>query len=327
MKKVLFATTALVMTAGVAAAEVSLSGDGRMGVVYDGNDFDFTSRARVTFTLSGETDGGLAFGGSFRVDHANSNNGANGNVYISGAFGKITMGDIDSAAESAIGDLSGVGLTGLGDYNEFFYLTSGLEYAGNPGLLYTYAGDNFNIYLSAYDGNNMTFTNVIDGLGGNSNDPDWKLGSNTKGYSIGGNYTFGNFTVAAGVEMLDADAWYDTNSNNVLDAGEAVGDLTMYGIAGIGTFGDVKVTAAYAVVEEDGVSGSFDQYGLSAEATFGATTVSAFWREVDVYGISASSYGIGASYDLGGGASVVGGIVDSDFEADVMADLGISFKF
>ena len=36
MKKVLFASTALVMTAGVASAEVTLSGSAKMGVTYNG---------------------------------------------------------------------------------------------------------------------------------------------------------------------------------------------------------------------------------------------------------------------------------------------------
>ena len=50
MKKVLFATTALVLTAGIAAAEVKVSGDGRMGVVYDGQNAQFNSRIRAIFT-------------------------------------------------------------------------------------------------------------------------------------------------------------------------------------------------------------------------------------------------------------------------------------
>ena len=73
MKKILFASTALLATAGIAAAEVSVSGDGRMGVTYlkdrvltDGNgdpysaEWQFTSRIRIKFAASGETDGGIA---------------------------------------------------------------------------------------------------------------------------------------------------------------------------------------------------------------------------------------------------------------------------
>ncbi|MEY4696252.1 MAG: hypothetical protein RIT14_680, partial [Pseudomonadota bacterium] len=155
MKKILLATTILVGTAGFAAAEVALSGDARMGVISGFGDVDtaFTSRARVAFTLSGETDGGLAFGGSFRADNAGAAaSGTAGSVYVSGAFGKLSMGDVDGAALAAVGHVDGVGLTGLGDLNESLYVANGgfsnddleLEDAvtGDPSVLYAYtAGD------------------------------------------------------------------------------------------------------------------------------------------------------------------------------------------
>jgi outer membrane protein OmpU len=46
-------------------------------------------------------------------------------VFISGAFGRLTMGDVSGAPEAAVGDVSGVGLTGLGDLNEATYLSNG----------------------------------------------------------------------------------------------------------------------------------------------------------------------------------------------------------
>ena len=61
-----------------------------MGVVYDGTEMNFSSRARVKFTLSGETDGGLGFGASFRADQASaSTSGTAGTIYVSGAFDKV----------------------------------------------------------------------------------------------------------------------------------------------------------------------------------------------------------------------------------------------
>ncbi|MEI2688029.1 MAG: porin [Cypionkella sp.] len=107
MKKILLATTILAASTGFASAEVALSGSAYMGLLNDfgaGDDTIFISRARVEFTLSGETDGGLAFGASFRADNArngfglSANNGTAGSVYISGAFGKLSMGDVDGAA-------------------------------------------------------------------------------------------------------------------------------------------------------------------------------------------------------------------------------------
>ena len=71
MKKLLIATSALVALTGAASAEVALTGDGRMGLVWDGDNAQFSSRVRARFNLSGETDSGLSFGGSFRVDQEN----------------------------------------------------------------------------------------------------------------------------------------------------------------------------------------------------------------------------------------------------------------
>ena len=77
MKKVLFATTALVATASVAAADVTLSGGGRFGLVYNSQSTDGVKNTnskvrmerRMTINIdgSGSTDGGLEFGGRMRL--------------------------------------------------------------------------------------------------------------------------------------------------------------------------------------------------------------------------------------------------------------------
>jgi len=141
MKKILLASAAVVAFAPAAMAEVALSGDASMGVISDfgSSDTVFTSRARVKFTMTGETDGGLAFGAEFRADNAGNatvDDGAElgqaGNVYISGAFGKLSMGDVDGAALAAVGHVDGVGLTGLGDLNESTFIAAG----DDPSALY-----------------------------------------------------------------------------------------------------------------------------------------------------------------------------------------------
>jgi len=129
MKKVLLASTALVLSAGVAAADVSVGGDGRIGITsYDAvNDGDLTleSRIRISFSASGETDAGLAFGGSIRADNAGGGaSGTDGSVFIEGSFGKLTVGDTSGAPEAAVGDASSVGLTGVGDFSELTYLSN-----------------------------------------------------------------------------------------------------------------------------------------------------------------------------------------------------------
>ena len=124
MKKILLATSVLAATTGFAAAEVTVSGDARMGVIYDGSDTLFTSRVRVKFSMVGTTDGGVEFGSSVRNDQIGTGNTSNSDtsVYVSANGLKLSLGDNDSAANALVGHVSGVGLTGLGDWNELRYL-------------------------------------------------------------------------------------------------------------------------------------------------------------------------------------------------------------
>jgi outer membrane protein OmpU len=113
MKKILLATAALSAMTGYAAAEVTVTGAARMGLVYDSisGDTVFSSRVRVKFEMMGTTDGGLEFGAAVRNDQSGVGNAANGDstVYIKGAFGKLTMGDVGGAPDALVGQVSGVG--------------------------------------------------------------------------------------------------------------------------------------------------------------------------------------------------------------------------
>ena len=103
MKKVLFATSALVASAGFAAADVSFSGNGAAGVAsYKGGDVTSYAEAELDITFSGQTDNGLTFGATvdlnsgtdFDVDDGFSSNpgtGGLGTVFISGAMGTLTF--------------------------------------------------------------------------------------------------------------------------------------------------------------------------------------------------------------------------------------------
>lgn len=317
MKKVLFATTALILSAGFASAEVAVGGDGRMGIVYDGNDAQFSSRVRVKFTLTGESDSGLSFGGAIRADNSvGGKNGNEGEIWVSGAFGKLTMGDIDSAAENAIGDLTEIGYTGLGFHNEFIYTASDDEAAGNPGALYSYSFGDANVYASMMDGKHGT--------------------DNSKSYSLGANYKFGNSLVGIGYERNESfDVKADVGmGGNLLSAGAGIGswDTKTWVIGGATTFGAATVKAGYAQTDIDGVAEKFKQIGVGVDYAMGPTTVSGFVRQEKLGDLKAQYVGIGAEYDLGGGASVKGGIVDIDqsdvggFD-DTVADLGLKFKF
>ncbi len=328
MKKVLLASTALVMSAGIAAADVSVGGDGRMGVVdtFDSptstTDFGFTSRIRISFAASGETDAGLAFGGSVRVDNYEDDQatgGTEGSVFIEGTFGKVTMGDVSGAPEAAAGDLSGVGLTGLGDANELVYLSN----SSRPAARWDYVTGDLGIHLSA--DNPSSDSNV---------------------YGIAVTYGMGNFNFGLGYESADIDTTGgaltlvgsrgDDATGIIVPAGLSLDADHIVGSVSA-TFGDATIKGAYGTADISGdASVDFDQYGVSADFVTGATTFTAYYVKYETSGdvvAEVEGFGIGASYDLGGGAALKGGWAnidasdaDSSYDGDSF-DFGISMTF
>lgn len=282
MKKVLLASTALVLSAGVAAADVSVGGDGRMGIVsINGADAAFTSRVRISFSASGETDGGLAFGGSIRADNSvGGAGGTAGSVFVEGSFGKLSMGDVSGAPEAAVGDLSGVGLTGVGDLNELTYLSN----ASRPAARWDYMMGDLGLHVSA----------------------DNPGPAGDQAYGVAVTYSMGDISMGLGME--------DNGAASHIVAGVTAG------------FGDATVKVAYG----DSSDLDFTQYGVSLDYGFGATTVTAFWMSKESGTVPAlnvgDSYGLGVAYDLGG-ATLKGGIADSDSLTDMSYDFGISFSF
>jgi outer membrane protein OmpU len=296
MKKLLIATTALVATAGVAAADVAVTGNGRMGVVYDGADLNFSSRIRVVFTASGETDGGLSFGGSFRADNAGgAANGIDGNIFISGAFGKLAMGDVVGAAEAVIGDLPEIGYTDIAA-NDITYITGDgvLDEGSNPVMLYTYTAGDLTFALSASDGVNAAPAGFV----------------NTSEYALGVKYAFGDFAVALGYESSKTEG--APSASHIILGVDA-------------KFGETDVKAFYGEASDL----DYTQYGVGVTSKFDAITVKGFAR-VDDFGAlgDVTNIGLGAAYSLGGGATVEGGVTDNDAPgSDPRYDLGIKFSF
>ena len=310
MKKFLALTTILSLSGGLASAEVITSGTARMGIIDDFGSVgaQFSSRVRIIFTASGETDSGLSFGATVRNDNgADGAAGTAGSVYVSGTFGKLSMGDVDGAANAAVGQVDGVGYTGLSDMNEITFIgNGGADYNGpgfgpddtfDPSALYEYTTGNVSLYLSA--------TQMDQATGGQA-------------ISLAAKYSAGAYTVSLGYENLNAQDDYIWEQ---------------YVLGGSATFGGVTVKAIYA----DGSNNQGDawnQYALSAAYTADALTVSAFVADDEDLldndlGMpsNARTYGLGAAYDLGGGASVAGGYVKNQTDDTNAFDLGLTFSF
>jgi outer membrane protein OmpU len=341
MKKILLATSILAATTGFAAAEITLSGDARMGVVDYGNDPEFSARARVRFTMAGETDGGLAFGATFRADQASGAVGntdmSAGTVYVQGEFGKFEMGDVVSAGEAAIGDLDGVGYTGLNDYSDITYINGDGADADsrgseslNPvnqgtGALFSYSNSGFGFYVGLFDGvsNGLSDVYVDNGFDATSVDSDMSysvaLSYGTDTYSVGLAYLANGDFTASGTTPGGAD--FDV----------AVDGAEQIILGGSGTFGATTVKAYYSDFDNWYFENS---YGLSVTYAADALSFTGFARrDSDVLASLTTdredqdSFGIGVGYDLGGGAALKAGIVDSDWEDDTIFDAGITMSF
>lgn len=287
MKKILLATSALVMFAGAAAAEVTTSGSARMGIIYDGSDTWFSSRVRIAFSASGESDAGFSFGASVRADQVGNGNNTgdptgtkNGDstVWVSGGFGKLTMGDTGNAADSLVGQVSGVGYTGLFDLNEIGFLgkdITGAQYEYSTGAL-TFALGSGQLQDTDGDATNDDLISVA-----------VKYAADTWSFALG---------------------WEDHDTDSQISA------------LGSATFGGA--TVKLKLVDRD--SEADMATALSVDYTTGATTITAYATDnVDFAGTD--TMGLGASYDLGGGASVAGGVADNG--TDTVAELGLNFSF
>ena len=215
MKKLLIASTALVASAGFAAADIAVTGGASMGVKYNSTAADtLTAHEEIDFNIvgSGTTDGGLTFGASLDVDQSSSGGGSgvsDSEVYISGSFGTITVGAISNG-----GDIGGVADLGFDDI--------GVDDAGEAGK----NQGSFDVHYKNTFGD-ITLTASLSTLDANSGD-----------YGIGIAYAAGGYSVALGTSRDDSAA--ATGSHITL--GGTFGD-----IAAKATYTQGPATTGYGV--------------------------------------------------------------------------------
>lgn len=299
MKKVLFATTALMATASVAAADITIGGSARFGMQYNSAlvvDTTLESRLTINLDFSTETDGGLELGGRIRI-RANENaagtlNGAQ--LYVKSGGFKLTVGNICGAIECMPGLYTGsVGLNGnawdalvtntrgAGNWGWDAYSSSG---TGSNGAEVEYTAGDFKAHLSYGNLNAAAFHRVALTLA----------------------YTFGDWTAALGLQEGD----------QLLGADDKV----VFTINGkLGDFG-----VGFAIADNNGTQ----KIALNGSYTMGATTISGYVSDEDTAGID-TSYGLNVAYDLGG-ATLVGGVSsvgNALGTSDTRASAGIKFSF
>ena len=315
MNKILLATTALVATAGLASAEVALTGSAEMGLADkgDGSSVEFHHDLDVRFTLSGETDGGLTFGASIDLDENVGDIGAGSGshaVFISGGFGTVTLGDTDGALDWAMTEVA-IGSAIADDHSTH------VGYNGNAGL------------DGAHDGQVLRYDNTFGDFGvavsAELNDGDDV--SSDDGSELDTTYGLGlRYNVALAGLDLGLGLGYQTGAIafTVADGTGDFGDddniikmnADLVGLSVDTTFANgLRAILNYSKGDLDNNAGDFDHTALGLGYTSGDLTISAnygeFGKDFDHKG-----YGVAVNYDLGGGAVVQFGYGKSDYGSD-----------
>jgi outer membrane protein OmpU len=300
-RHLLIATTALVATAGVAVADVKVSGYGRFGAMYDDATKDTTtrSRLRLQFDASTETDGGLtlAVRQRFQAEENAVNAGGNGARFSASAGGlTVAMGNITGAIEAAPNlylptKSAGVGLEG----NFFAHLAPSTVSNGIGGwTAYSSAG------AGATDGVEVIYS--MNGIGVHAH-------STAVSYGVGANYKISDYTVALAYEEWNSGA---RDGDNILFAsvGGKIGALN----------------AALSMAQTETAAGA-DAQKFTLQGAYSVNDALSVYGYVSTEDNSAGeAYGLGASYALGGGASVEAGWEQNTAEVNRVS-AGIYFSF
>jgi outer membrane protein OmpU len=310
MKKVLFATAALIATGSVAAAEVTFGGYGRFGMQYQENrgaGLDNTrveSRFRMDIDAETTSDIGVRFGARVRVQADENNDGsANAAVFNgprffaeSGGF-RLEVGNIADAVDNM--------------YNYYGY---------EPGLSAPVGQySNTNLPVSAYSSTG-TGTNGVSAiysfgdfrgqLSGSKDTDVGPLGAEDR-ISAGVSYAFSGWTVALAYTAAEQ-----------APAGSVKRDGTVLTVGG--SLGMVDVAM---LVADDSVEGT--SYGISGKYKVGAATsilASVSAGGDDVTTTKKTAFGVGFDHSLGGGVNLRG-MLGRDNASNNVADLGVQFSF
>ena len=296
MKKVLLTTTALVMTAGVAAAEVSFKGTMGVALVDDNGASDATrtdmfvaSYYDFDVAMSAASDNGITASASFdmgsgeKIDYDDDDelevqSGTIGNADVAVSYAGWTL-TVDQD-----------GIDNLFDDSQ----SEDLSVAGSVGgLSVAFATDlenDTNSYSLGYTMGDLALT-----FTGTNNDD---AGGDATGISA--KYSMGDLTVSASMSNESNDAEDDTS-------------------VGV-TYKMDALTVSYKTTQPGSDADFGDEWDAKIAYTAGAMSASFALDEADATTVI-------AEYDLGGGATAFAAMHDKADEADDLTALGINFKF
>ena len=323
MKKVLLSTTALVFAAGIASAEISMSGSATIKSSNFGTgasaatttDQVISAETDVVITMSGGN-GDISYSASLELDETAGLTDGPLNVTIGGFSldyddGALGMVDTDGDGED----------DAYGDYK--------LSYSMG-GLSASYTGDNEsddNIMSIGYsaDGMSITVTDTTETAGTGDN------GSNTAKdeTKIAVSYAMGAYTVSASSaneatagNTYDVSVAYDMGNGTTITVGTDEAS-THFISASADLGGGLSMTAKQEVNADDAAGNNETE--MSVSYTAGAMSFSVAYDSgqgiTPHFGDEAETV-ISASYDLGGGATLAAKATGED-----EMEMSIGFKF
>lgn len=311
MKKALIASTALVLSAGVAAADVTISGYGRTAVVYQedrdsGNDAQISSRVRLNVHATTSTDQGVDFGARVRLQWDQGDESLDrvspGQIYVTASGFTVAVGNVGTAYDNAgLIYESEVGLISrsFGNPSGAFYAYESKGYGvenNRLGVSVEYAVDALTARLSYVDPDQTGVTDTDEELG-ISVDYDWndialsaaavQNGAGIDGndqYFVGAYYTLPGTENGVGLNYIDNDAFGDVTGKT----------FTLYGDYVVAP---LTTLSAYIANNDGDFAG----------------------KETD------NAFGLGAKYDLGG--AYLAGSLERGYDEKVRGDFGVRFDF
>jgi outer membrane protein OmpU len=210
MKKVLLTTTALVLTAGVASAEITFSGVGEAGFYRTAKVKKGTAPTKGAWSVSG-TEVKFDKDATLTTDTA---------VTVITAENALKNSTTNTAA-----DIGAKRLAILAAQNNVAYLKTATE--AKAGDMQAYSGYDFNVAASAAADNGMTFAFGFDMGAGHIADQDDDRTMDAQGGAIAADEVtigYNGYTIKIGNDLIDD--LYDDTQNGDVSLGGSFGDLT-----------------------------------------------------------------------------------------------------
>ncbi|MFD2204896.1 porin [Kiloniella antarctica] len=354
MKKVLLASSALV--AGAAFSAPAMAADGEIvwsaftqfhvsstgvdgdsaGVGGDTNKgVDFNTNSEVALTYTATADNGLTYGLHLQLeaDQNTSNNSDENHIFLEGDFGRVELGDQDSAADRLMVSGSSVGFQFgmLGNYTGSVLYNTG--YTGSGAGARTAADLN-----DSSDNTKITyFTPTFNGFkAGVSFAPDSDNGNTASGSSAGtDNHIDGGINYSGSFNDFSIDAGLVASTEEQSATGSD--DNTYYGVGGGLKVGYAGFSAAVGYIHED-LEDTAEVDTVDAGIAYAtgpwSASLGAAWSQRDNDGgtdIDFTAYSAGVGYEIAPGLNTwVAGTVGEyegfaeDF-TNVQAGVSVSF--